>query len=163
MSVVTFDNRVFPQFQLDAYHDKQALLQAISQIAYSGGGTSIHGGLQYVREKSFNATYGARKDVARIAVVLTDGQGNYALTAQQAALLKQAGVTVFAIGVGSINQNELEAIASHPNSTHLFVVNDYNALSHIHGSLTQATCEGNLHFHCHYPSLLVNFLTATIL
>ena len=163
MSVVTFDNRVFPQFQLDAYHDKQALLQAISQIAYSGGGTSIHDGLQYVREKSFTATYGARKDVARIAVVLTDGQGNYALTAQQAALLKQAGVTVFAIGVGNINQKELEAIASHPNSTHMFVVNDYNALTNIHGSLKQATCEGNLHFHFHYPSLLVNFLTATIL
>ena len=146
MSVVTFDNRVFPQFQLDAYHDKQALLQAISQIAYSGGGTSIHDGLQYVREKSFTATYGARKDVARIAVVLTDGQGNYALTAQQAALLKQAGVTVFAIGVGNANQRELDEIASPPISEHKFVVNDFNALTHINGSLKEATCDGNNNF-----------------
>ena len=143
---------------MDSYHDKQALLQAISQIKFTGGGTATHLGLQYVRETSFSPAYGARNDVAKIAIVLTDGaSSNRNNTVQQAAQLKQAGVTVFAIGVGRINQQELEAIASPPISKHMFVVNDFNALSHINGAVKQATCdEGNNYFH--FPSLLISSL-----
>ena len=143
---------------MDSYHDKQALLQAISQIRFTRGGTSTFLGLQYVRETSFNPANGARNDVAKIAIVLTDGaSSNRNNTVQQAAQLKQAGVTVFAIGVGRINQQELEAIASPPISKHMFVVNDFNALNHINGSVKQATCEeGNNYFH--FPSLLISSL-----
>ena len=142
---------------MDSYHDKQALLQAISQIKFTGGGTATHLGLQYVRETSFSPAYGARNDVAKIAIILTDGTSNsFNNTIQQAALLKQAGVTVFAIGVGNINQKELQEIASQPSSSHMFVVNDFNALTQINGSLKQATCEGNNYFN--FPSLLTSKL-----
>ena len=85
--------------------------------------------------------------MAKIAIVLTDGASNsFTDTVQQAALLKQAGVTVFAIGVGNANQRELDEIASEPISEHKFVVNDFNALTHINGSLKEATCDGNNNF-----------------
>ena len=132
---------------MDSYHDKQALLQAISQIKFTGGGTATHLGLQYVRETSFSPAYGARNDVAKIAIILTDGTSNsFNNTIQQAALLKQAGVTVFAIGVGNVYQQELEAIASQPISSHMFVIGNYTALTHIKGSLNDAACEGNNFF-----------------
>uniref|UniRef100_A0A2C9KYL6 VWFA domain-containing protein n=1 Tax=Biomphalaria glabrata TaxID=6526 RepID=A0A2C9KYL6_BIOGL len=62
-----------------------------------------------------------------------------AATATAATQLKQSGVKVIAIGVGSsISQAELQAIASTPAD--IFNVNDYKVLDDIRANLVNTAC-----------------------
>ena len=64
-------------------------------------------------------------------------------TASEAAKLRDAGVTVFSIGVGSIvNEEELKAMSTDPDDTHVFTVSNFTSLVNITGTLAQKTCEG---------------------
>ena len=56
---------------------------------------------------------------------------------------------MFSIGVGNqTDQTELNAIASDPDSTHVFSVDDFNSLSGIIGSLLKGVCEKKPAFLC---------------
>lgn len=85
-----------------------------------------------------------RDNAAKIAIVITDGRSqDSAATAQEAQHLRDKGVTVFSIGVGTGPQeSELRAMASDPDSDHVFIVTNFDALSLIKSSLQQRACEG---------------------
>ena len=56
---------------------------------------------------------------------------------------------MFSIGVGDgPDQTELKAIASDPDSTHVYSVDDFNSLSKIRGSLQKGVCETKPAFLC---------------
>ena len=64
-------------------------------------------------------------------------------TASEAAKLRDAGVTVFSIGVGSgANEQELKAMATDPDDTHVFIVTNFTSLDNITGTLAEKTCQG---------------------
>ena len=66
-------------------------------------------------------------------------------TTSEAAKLRDAGVTVFSIGVGSIvNEQELKAMATDPDDTHVFTVSNFTSLDNITGTLAQKTCQGKM-------------------
>ena len=66
-------------------------------------------------------------------------------TTSEAAKLRDAGVTVFSIGVGSgANEQELKAMATDPDDTHVFTVTDFTLLDNITGTLAQKTCQGKM-------------------
>jgi len=68
---------------------------------------------------------------------------NAAATSSEAALLRQAGITVFAVGVGAgATVAELNSMATDPDSTHVFQVDNFNNLDSIKGTLSQKACEG---------------------
>lgn len=145
VSVLTFANNVSPRFSLVAHYDQQSLLSAISRLNLkSGGGTNTHLGLQYLRETTFAASNRARNDAAMIAIVITDGNSNdKAKTRNMARMLRDIGVNVFAIGVGSsVAMSELNDIASKPNGEHVFRVDNYNALMQITEKLEKSVCVG---------------------
>ena len=59
------------------------------------------------------------------------------------------GITVFSIGVGDgPDQAELRAIASDPDFTHVFSVNNFKSLSQIKASLQKRACEAKPAFRC---------------
>ena len=63
-------------------------------------------------------------------------------TASEALLAKEAGITLFAIGVGrQVNFPQLRDIASSPE--YAFRVNNYEALESIKEKLAIKTCEGS--------------------
>ena len=66
-------------------------------------------------------------------------------TSSEAANLRNAGVTVFSIGVGSgANENELKAMATDPDVNHVFTVTTFTSLDNITGTLAQKTCQGKV-------------------
>ncbi|KAK7496750.1 hypothetical protein BaRGS_00011959 [Batillaria attramentaria] len=83
----------------------------IASIPYVGGGTETYLALEMARTQLFNT---ARPDVRKIAVLMTDGKsGNTIKTTTEGHLLKNSGVDVVAIGIGSgVNYAELDAVAS---------------------------------------------------
>ena len=79
-----------------------------------------------------------------MAVVITDGKSDdRVMTQQQATRLHDAGVHVFAVGVGDeYVTDELNVIASAPSSDYVFTVNNYAALDRIKDLLAMKTCQG---------------------
>ena len=61
----------------------------------------------------------------------------------EAAKLRDAGVTIFSIGSGSgADEQELKAMATDPDDTHVFTVTDFTSLDNITETLAQKTCQG---------------------
>ena len=119
VGVIVFSSSASVVFNLNTYSSKFAVLNAISNIAYRGGGTATHIALQLLISQGFTTDGGARLSdggVSRLAVVLTDGVSNSAaetISAASAVHSFEPSINVYAIGVGSnLNQAELNAIAS---------------------------------------------------
>lgn len=89
----------------------------------------------------FKDAKGSRPGVPKIAIVFTDGQStDRRTTAEQARLLKNMGVRVLSIGIGSgVNNQELVTIASLPED--VFQVTNFDVLSTIQKQVTNTTCE----------------------
>jgi len=92
----------------------------------------------------FGKAYDRRPGVAKIGIVLTDGQSdNTTATAIEAVLTKAAGVHLFAVGIGTdVDLMELKAIASSPSEHYTFLVENFAGLGHIRDLLAIKTCEG---------------------
>lgn len=142
IGVTTFSEKVHHQFYMNSYFEKNELLAAIRRIPYSQGGTYTELALKWVREKAFTSQSGDRENAGNILIVMTDGKSNNATkTKIEADKLHQAGIQVFAIGIGTgIKGFELENIAS--DSENVFTVIGFDALSTIQSKLKQTTCKG---------------------
>ena len=133
-------NNVGVIFNLNTHSNKSNVLNAVSNIAYTGGGTHTHLALQLLLSQGFTTGGGARLSdgsVFRLAVVMTDGRS---ISSAQTVLAARAvqnfvpSINVYAIGVSNnINHIELNAIASQPN--YVFLVSSFD--SAILGNLQQ--------------------------
>nr|KAG5708598.1 hypothetical protein BaRGS_033019 [Batillaria attramentaria] len=143
VGAVTFSDDVFLEFHLNHYLEKSKLLDRVSQIKSRGGNTDTHEALQFVDKELFLPENGARPDVARVVVVITDGESRKAQeTLEAARALRDHGATIFAIGVGSkIDVQELRAMASEPSSEFVYEVTNFAALSSIKSELVIKTCK----------------------
>ncbi|XP_060568705.1 cartilage matrix protein-like [Ruditapes philippinarum] len=141
VGMITFSNNSVVQFYLDQYSTQEDIRRAILSVQTLGGLTYTNLALKTTRYEMFSAEHGSRRDVAHICMVITDGVSRYPRqTAVEASLLHQAGIDVFAIGVGDeIDVNELHAIASKPQ--YVFEVNGYGALKQFEEILAVRACE----------------------
>lgn len=139
VSVVSFSSQVVPEFNLNAYHDKDKLVTAIKNIRYIGSSTNTDSAIRYVIDNSFQPGNGARPDVHKLMILLTDGQSNNRQsTILQAQRLHQTDIKAIAIGVGTgFNRQELNAIASDPSL--VLTVNNYQSLETLQKDLLHVT------------------------
>ena len=88
------------------------LASAVRSIGYIGGGTNTGAALNLL--STAFATARVSEGIPRVAAVLTDGMSNdAAATVQAARAVHNAGINIFAFGIGtSISYEELNAIAS---------------------------------------------------
>ena len=141
--MVSFATAIKNEFYLDRYTDKADVLNAISHSVYLNGETYTHLALDHVRNYNIETAHGARANVSKIVIVLTDGRSNEETLTKSAAekLKKTPGVTVMAIGIGhNVDPVELAAIAT--DSNHTYRVPDFDALSTIESDLTDNACNG---------------------
>ncbi|XP_070204098.1 cartilage matrix protein-like isoform X2 [Littorina saxatilis] len=153
VSVVTFDYGPKIEFGLTTYYSKSKVRKAILDIEYTAGSTNTFLALELVAKHVLTPEGGAREGVARVVIVVTDGQSSDpGKTKAWADTLKKGGAYVFSIGVGnSTDEEELVSIGSEPARDFVFKVNGYNALNTIQDILAYRACEvpsGDLFARC---------------
>ncbi|CAC5386571.1 unnamed protein product [Mytilus coruscus] len=118
---------------------------SLSKIRRMRGGTRTDYALHDMRSKVLTEAHGDRPDYPNIGIVITDGKSNYPKkTKEQMVHMKEDGVMIFAIGIGSaINQKELETIALEKD--HALRVKGFDSLEHIIGEFQEITCRGIYH------------------
>uniref|UniRef100_UPI00358EB62D cartilage matrix protein-like isoform X2 n=1 Tax=Myxine glutinosa TaxID=7769 RepID=UPI00358EB62D len=125
-------------FNLDQYSNHADLQKAISSVSYMKGFTYTGNALDYTLKNVFQAK--ARPSVPKMLILITDGNANDKVTIP-AKNVKDFGVTVYSIGVGNVNTDQLEDIASDPDSTHVFAVKDFADLQKILQELGSSVCK----------------------
>ena len=80
--------------------------------------------------------------------MLTDGLSNGRAVSGPAQDLRNAGVNVFSVGVGRASVNELNEIASDPDSTHVFHVARFNDISGWVDKISSVSCNGKIFLKC---------------
>ncbi|KAJ8354327.1 hypothetical protein SKAU_G00218940, partial [Synaphobranchus kaupii] len=141
IGLVQYSTSPVTEFFLNAYTDKQEILQHIQNLPYRGGGTKIGLSLEFMLAQHFVEQSGSRANegVPQLAVVITDGQSQDSVK-QQAEMVKRRGITLYAIGIKDAVLEELQEIASDPDDKHVYSVSDFAALQGISQSVIQVLC-----------------------
>ncbi|XP_067888659.1 collagen alpha-1(XIV) chain isoform X2 [Heterodontus francisci] len=127
------------EWHLNQHSTKEAVLDAARNLPYKGGNTLTGLALMYILENSFKPESGARAGVPKIGILITDGKSQDDVL-PPAKSLRDAGIELFAIGVKNADVNELKAIASAPDETHVYNVADFNIMNTIIEGLTKTVC-----------------------
>uniref|UniRef100_A0A668AMZ2 Collagen alpha-1(XII) chain n=1 Tax=Myripristis murdjan TaxID=586833 RepID=A0A668AMZ2_9TELE len=139
ISLVQYSRDPHTEFALNTHHDINAVVKAVRTFPYRGGSTNTGKAMTYVREKIFIPARGARQNVPRVMVLITDGKSSDSFK-DAATNLRNADVEIFAVGVKDAVRSELEAIANPPSDTHVYEVEDFDAFQRISKELTQSIC-----------------------
>ncbi|XP_063079246.1 collagen alpha-1(XII) chain isoform X6 [Engraulis encrasicolus] len=139
ISLVQYSRDPHTEFYLNTHTDLPAVLKAVQTFPYRGGSTNTGRAMTYVREKIFIQNRGARTNVPRVMILITDGKSSDAFK-DPANKLRNSDVEIFAVGVKDAVRSELEAIASPPTETHVYTVDDFDAFQRISNELTQSIC-----------------------
>uniref|UniRef100_A0A4W6EXA2 Collagen type XII alpha 1 chain n=1 Tax=Lates calcarifer TaxID=8187 RepID=A0A4W6EXA2_LATCA len=139
ISLVQYSRDPHTEFYLNTHHDLAAVVKAVRTFPYRGGSTNTGRAMTYVREKIFQTNRGARTNVPRVNILITDGKSSDAFH-EPATKLRNADVEIFAVGVKDAVRSELEAIANTPAETHVYTVEDFDAFQRISKELTQSIC-----------------------
>ncbi|XP_068137600.1 collagen alpha-1(XII) chain isoform X2 [Hyperolius riggenbachi] len=139
ISLVQYSRDPFTEFALNKYDSIEDILHAVNTFPYRGGSTNTGKAMTFVREKVFVEGRGARPNVPRVMILITDGKSSDAFK-DPATKLKNSEVEIFAVGVKDAVRTELEAIASPPAETHVYTVEDFDAFQRISFELTQSIC-----------------------
>ncbi|CAM4641269.1 unnamed protein product [Leuciscus chuanchicus] len=128
------------EWHLNTHSTKEAVINAVKNLPYKGGNTLTGLALTYILENSFKPESGSRPEVPKIGILITDGKSQDDVLSP-AQRLRDAGIELFAIGVKNADENELRAIASPPEDTHMYNVADFSVMSSIVEGVTRSVCE----------------------
>ncbi|XP_077362333.1 collagen alpha-1(XIV) chain-like isoform X2 [Festucalex cinctus] len=140
VAIAQFSDDTRTEFALNAYRDKERLLDAINKISYKGGNTKTGRAIQHVKDNIFTAEGGVRRGVPKVLVVLTDGRSQDDVN-KVSKEMQLEGSVVFAIGFADADYGELVSIASKPSDRHVFFVDDLDGVKKIEEKLVTFVCE----------------------
>ncbi|XP_061202804.1 collagen alpha-1(VII) chain-like [Neopsephotus bourkii] len=80
-----------------------------------------------------------REDAAKVVVLITDGKSSDSVE-NEAQVLQDGGVTVFAVGIKDADRNELNKVASEPSAEHVLYVEDFHLLNNVAPKLSRRLC-----------------------
>ncbi|XP_041275756.1 von Willebrand factor A domain-containing protein 1 [Onychostruthus taczanowskii] len=120
-SIIHISTTPTMEFPFDQHLTSGSLRKAIGDTRQLMGDTNTGKALSYAKEKLFSGEAGARPDVPKVLVWVTDGFSTDDIS-EPMQLLKDRGVTVFIVSTGRGNFLELSAAASQPSDKHLHFV-----------------------------------------
>jgi len=151
VAVIRYSSDADVVIRLTDNSNEADLLAAINGTSTSTGGlTNTAAALNLLVSDGFIGARPPSQGVPRFAVVVTDGISNDRMaTAAAAAALRAAvpQITVLAIGITTnIDRDELELIASEPNTTFVKTITGFNAaeLDAVSQALRLQACQGIL-------------------
>ncbi|XP_060937286.1 collagen alpha-6(VI) chain [Limanda limanda] len=141
VGIVLNSNVPSAQVYLSTFEDKTDLLNFIKILPHHGGDTYTGAALNFTRENLFIKANGSRlqKGVQRVAVVVTLADSKDDVS-RAAALLRRENVTVYSVGVQHAHWSQLEEMASHPVSKHMFTVDSFVKLKSFEQNLQKIVC-----------------------
>ena len=144
MAVITYSEDAQVDIAFGQYKTTAELDQAVENLPYTRGRTRIDKALQLAARELFAPGKGSTDNVAKILIVLTDGQQTPAQDAVKldvaAAELRKLGVQIFAGGVGKgINEQELRLMTERDQD--VFLAADFNDLAIEARALAKNVCE----------------------
>lgn len=87
--------------------------------------------------------HNTRPNAVKVGIIITDGYSNYyPSTVLEASYAKDAGIVLFAIGIGDVNEIELKEVASDPNCTHVFFLTQFSEIDSLEYEIKKAACRG---------------------
>ena len=145
VAVISFSIGANVEFDFDDHSTLQQVQNAIREIRYSGGytytGLALQSAAELFNDPSSSGTRPASAGIPRVVVLITDGRSNIFSITQPAIDLRAAGVTVYSIGIGNYNLDELLFIASDPDSDHVFLLQSYTDAAFFTQLLRGTTCD----------------------
>ncbi|XP_030634934.1 matrilin-4 [Chanos chanos] len=142
VGLVQYSSRVRTEFPLSMYQSAEEIKKAVMNVEYMEKGTMTGLALKHMVENSFSEAEGARptsRNIPRVGLVFTDGRSQDDIT-EWAKKAKDAGITMYAVGVGKAVEDELREIASEPVDKHFFYTADFSAISQIAENLKLNVC-----------------------
>lgn len=141
VSILLFNDKPHNLFQLNMYSKKQQMLTALHKIGPPEGTTYLGRALVFVALVSLQEKMGARENVNRAVIILTDGILHDAERAERwsALLRRQKQAELFAIGVGEADPAQLQRLTRNKNN--VFYVREYEKLNSIMDNLLQGVCK----------------------
>ncbi|XP_072237650.1 matrilin-4 isoform X1 [Leuresthes tenuis] len=142
VGLVQYSSRVRTEFPLNKYHTAEEIKAAVMKVEYMEKGTMTGLSLKHMLENSFSETEGARpasRNIPRVGLVFTDGRSQDDIS-EYAKKAKEAGITMYAVGVGKAVEDELREIASEPVEKHFYYTTDFSAISTIAENLKLNIC-----------------------
>ncbi|XP_073537233.1 matrilin-4 isoform X2 [Phyllobates terribilis] len=139
VGLVQYSSRVRTEFSLNQFKTAKDIKNAVNNIAYMEKGTMTGLALKHMVEHSFSQQEGARPNVPKIGLVFTDGRSQDDIS-EWAKKAKEAGITMYAVGVGKAVEDELNEIASDPVNKHSFYTADFTTMNLIAEDLKLNVC-----------------------
>ncbi|KAM8810908.1 collagen alpha-6(VI) chain [Eudromia elegans] len=139
VGVVQYSQDPQKEFSLKDFYTSTSIKEQIDKIAQLKSSTYTGKGLRFVRSLFEPANGGRiRQGVSQNLIVITDGES--ADKVDNAALaLRNDGIQVFAVGIGTINSFELLRIAG--GASRVFTVESFDALKTIKRHIVEEVCE----------------------
>uniref|UniRef100_A0A8C4Z1K8 VWFA domain-containing protein n=1 Tax=Gadus morhua TaxID=8049 RepID=A0A8C4Z1K8_GADMO len=125
------------EFDLTTYTDSKTLEKAVLDIRQVGGGTETGRGLRFMEDLFERAVKTRGHKVPEYLIVITDGKSTDEVKVP-AGKLRAHGVIIYAIGVKSAEEEELNEISGSPKKT--FLVNNFDALKPIKDDIITDMC-----------------------
>ena len=145
VAVISFSSGVNIEFDFDDHSRLRRVQRAIREIRYSGGytytGLALQSAAELFNDPSSSGARPSSAGIPRVVVLITDGRSNVYSITQPAIDLRAAGVTVYSIGIGNYNLDELLFIASDPDSDHVFLLQSYTDAAFFTQLLRGTTCD----------------------
>ena len=120
--VVTFSHSVEHSIKLKDHTDSASFNAAVDAIPLMGSVTRIDKALRLTQKELFTTENGARANLPKILIVLTDGSQTQTADAEDpaaiAAELRKSGITMIVVGMGGgVDKAELARIAGGDDKT----------------------------------------------
>uniref|UniRef100_A0A3Q1GTV3 Matrilin-1 n=1 Tax=Acanthochromis polyacanthus TaxID=80966 RepID=A0A3Q1GTV3_9TELE len=146
VGVVNYASRVKNEVSLKTHRTKAGLVKAVTKIEPLSTGTMTGLAIQFALNVAFSDGEGARvksRDISKVAIIVTDGrpQDNVKEVAQRA---RDAGIEIFAIGVGRVDMSTLKQMASDPLDDHVDYVESYSVIEKLTKKFQEAFCVSDL-------------------
>ncbi|KAL4222984.1 von Willebrand factor type A domain [Mactra antiquata] len=138
VGVITFNT--YPYIRQTLNDSKLHLLNVVNQIPYYSGTRETDRALELLRLEGYHVD---RYEAPNVVIIITNGKFHNTFLARRSAdAVKQSGIEVFVVGVGSnVNKDELEYMAS--GSEHVTVVSNFVEfdLSNFEFEVARNVCE----------------------
>uniref|UniRef100_A0AAZ3QL95 Matrilin 2 n=1 Tax=Oncorhynchus tshawytscha TaxID=74940 RepID=A0AAZ3QL95_ONCTS len=140
VGLLQYSSKVRTEFILGQYTSGRDINRAVLRMQYMGRGSMTGAALRHMFEYSFSAKEGARPDIPRVSIVFTDGRSQDDVS-KWATKAKDAGIMIYALGVGKAIEEELREIASEPDDKHLYYAEDFSNMGEITDKLKSQICK----------------------